>query len=254
MTPFLWMISNSFKDTSEIFSYPPTLWPQVPIVTNYIRLFTALRVSFGRNLFNSTVVAIVTTLATLLLSALGGFAFSKYEFKGKRMLFYILLGSMMLPFQAIVVPLYILMVRFGWVDNYRALIIPFVASPLGTFLMRQYMVTIPSAVIDAARVDGCSEFRIFAQIALPLSKPALGSLTIVTFMNSWNSFLWPLIVLSTDRLLTMPVALNNFVYLYQAEYGLVMAGATLAAAPVIAIFIRLQKYFVSGLTLGATKL
>ena len=116
------------------------------------------------------------------------------------------------------------------------------------------MVTIPSAVIDAARVDGCSEFRIFAQIALPLSKPALGSLTIVTFMNSWNSFLWPLIVLSTDRLLTMPVALNNFVYLYQAEYGLVMAGATLAAAPVIAIFIRLQKYFVSGLTLGATKL
>lgn len=252
--PFLWAFSSSFKRLSEIFRYPPSLLPDRFNLTNYINLFT--KQHFPRWFANSVMLSAVTTILVIFFCALAGFAFAKYQFRLKNVLFTLVIGSMIIPFQLILTPLYMEMNALKWLNTYWALIIPWIAPAFGIFLMRQYMVTLPDELLDAARIDGCSEFRIFGQIILPLARPALGTLAIYQFMNSWNNFLWPLIVLRDQELFTLPLGLATLLGLVQSEsidYGMIMAGAFMTSLPIIVVFLFMQEQFISGLTLGSVK-
>jgi ABC-type glycerol-3-phosphate transport system permease component len=249
--PFLWLISSSFKTSDEIFSSHQSFLPASPTLDNYVRLFQD--VPFLQFMVNSVFVTTSATLLTLLLCGLGGYGFAKFVFKGKDQFFMVLLGTMMIPFQVLLVPLFGFLFKIGWVDSFAGVIVPFIASAFGVFLMRQYMLSVPDDIIEAARIDGCGELRIFFQIVLPVVKPGLGALTIYIFMQSWNNFIWPLIVLRDEMKYTLPVGLANLLGIYQQEYGMVMAGSLISVVPVIILFIVMQKEFVEGLTAGATK-
>jgi ABC-type glycerol-3-phosphate transport system permease component len=250
--PFVWSVSSSFKDIGEIFNYPPTLIPNNPIITNYVNLIHNTK--FVRWYINSLFITVIYTLSSVFLSALGGYGFAKYNFRGKSLLFSILIGSMIIPSQLTLVPMFLMINRLKLVDSYLALILPGLAPAFGIFLMRQFMVmSIPDELLDAGRIDGCPELSMFNKIVLPLAKPAIGALTIYQFIGSWNSFLWPLIVLRTEAKFTLPIGLANLLGLYVREYGIVMAGSTLVILLPITLFLMMQRQFISGLTLGAVK-
>jgi multiple sugar transport system permease protein len=252
--PFLWAFASSFKDLTEIFRYPPRFLPSSFDLTNYVNLFT--KQFFPRWFLNSVVLASASTLLVVFFCSLAAFAFAKYQFRFKNLLFTIVIGSLMIPFQLIMTPLYVEMNAVKWLNTYWALLVPWIAPAFGIFLLRQYIITIPSELMDAARMDGCSEFRIYWQIIVPLAKPALATLAIYQFMSSWNSFLWPLIVLREQRLYTLPLGLATLLGNVVAEsidYGMVMAGAFLTALPIIIVFLFMQRQFISGLTLGSVK-
>ncbi len=253
--PLVWMISSSFKPLDEIYAYPPTLIPQAFTTRNYDRLFTSY--PFWNWYGNSLVVAIVATITVLFFTSLAGFAFAKYRFKGSRVLFLLLLASTMIPFQLILVPLYIVMSKVSWTNSYYALIIPFMAPALGIFLMRQFMVSIPSELIEAARIDGASEFGIYWRVMLPLARPMLAALAVLTFLGSWNSFLWPLAVLHNKDYMTLPVGMSTMIGSVTAgsepPVGATMAAATLVSIPVILVFVAVQKQYVAGLTAASVK-
>ena len=253
--PLVWMVSASFKPLHEIYAYPPTVIPENFTTANYSRLFTDWL--FPNWYINSLVVAILSTIAVLFFTSLAGFAFAKYRFKGSKLLFIILLGSTMIPFQLVLVPLFIFMSRLGWADSYSALVIPFMAPAIGIFLMRQFMVSIPTELIEAARIDGASEFGIYWRVMLPLARPALAAQAILTFLGSWNSFLWPLAVLHTQPSMTLPVGLASMVGGVTAgsepPIGPSMAAATLVTIPVILVFLSVQKQYIAGLTAASVK-
>jgi ABC-type glycerol-3-phosphate transport system permease component len=251
IVPFVWTISSSFKTMGEIFNYPPVLIPSKLNLQNYSNLFT--KVPFDRWYFNSLFLGVVSTALSVFFSSLAGYGFAKYTFRFQSALFSVLIASLIIPFQVVLIPLFVLMVKIQWIDSYLALIIPGMAPAFGIFLMRQYMVTIPSELLDAARIDGAGEFGIYWRIVLPLARPALGALTILQFMGSWNSFLWPLVVLRSKEKYTLPIGLANLLGLYQREYGMVMAGSFLVALPIIVLFFMMQKQFIAGLTLGSVK-
>src|SRR5258708_7883217 len=198
--PLIWMVSASFKTITEIYNFPPTLIPNTPTFANYARLFKDW--PFSAWYGNSIAVAIINTLAVLFTSSLAGFGFAKYRFRGKNALFFVMLGSTMIPFQLILVPLFILMSQLKWTNSYLSLIIPFMASAVSIFMMRQYMNSIPSELMESARIDGASEFGIYWRIMLPLARPALAALAVLTFLGAWNSYLWPLAVLRTRENMT----------------------------------------------------
>lgn len=253
--PLVWMITASFKPLNEIYAYPPTLIPQAFTTRNYDRLFGDW--PFWDWYGNSLAVAIISTIAVLFFTSLAGFGFAKYRFKGNRVLFIVLLASTMIPFQLILVPLYILMSRLSWTNSYFALIIPFMAPALGIFLMRQFMVSIPSELIEAARIDGASEFGIYWRVMLPLARPALAAQAVLTFLGSWNSFLWPLSVMHDRDFFTLPVGMSSMIGSVTAgsepPVGASMAAATLVSIPVILVFIAVQKQYVAGLTAASVK-
>lgn len=253
--PLVWMVSASFKPLNEIYQFPPTVIPENFRVDNYARLFAEW--PFARWYGNSLFVAIILTIAVLFFTSLAGFGFAKYRFKGSKTLFVILLGSTMIPFQVILVPLFILNSRLGWTNSYLSLIIPFMAPALGIFLMRQFIFSIPSELIEAARIDGASEFSIYWRIILPLSRPALAAQAILTFLGAWNSFIWPLAVLHTQQALTLPVGMASMgggvTAGSEPPIGAIMAAATLVTIPVILVFIALQKQYIAGLTAGSVK-
>jgi len=253
--PFLWTISASFKNPTEMFRYPPSLIPPMWRFSNYMDLFSLERVHFARWYLNSSLVALSSVVLSLFFSSLGGFGFAKYEFRFRKPLFAILLGSMMVPFYTVLIPLFVMMVRIRWVDTYRGLIVPFSAGAFGVFLMRQYMMSIPDDLMDAARIDGAAEFRIYYQIFLPLSKPALATLAILGFMNSWNSFTWPLIILKSPEKFTLPLGMANLLGTWMGErlWGPVMAGAVLSVLPVLILFVLMQRQFIAGMTAGAVR-
>ena len=230
-------------------TYLAIVWDK--FTSNYRNLWNA--VPYNQYFINSVFIATASTLLTLFFCSLGGFAFAKYEFKGKKVLFGILLASMMIPFQVLLVPLFGLMYNIGWLNSYKAIIIPFSVGAFGVFLMRQFIVTIPSELIDAARIDGCSEFGIFYRVVLPIIKPALGALTIYSFLASWNGYLWPLIVLRDEAKYTLPIGLANLVGVYRQEYGMLMAGTVLSLLPIVILFLAMQREFVQGITLGGVK-
>ncbi len=253
--PLVWMISSSFKPLSEIYAYPPTLIPQAFTTRNYDRLFTDW--PFWNWYGNSLVVAIISTLTVLFFCSLAGFAFAKYQFRGSKILFILLLASTMIPFQLILVPLFIVMSKLSWANSYLALIIPFMAPALGIFLMRQFMFSIPSELIEAARIDGSSEFGIYWRVMLPLARPMLAALAVLTFLGSWNSFLWPLSILHTREFMTLPVGMSTMIGSVTAgsepPVGATMAAATLVSIPVILVFVAVQKQYVAGLTAASIK-
>lgn len=250
--PLLWALSSSFKPVAEIFVYPPKLWPTHGTLQNFTDLFK--NVPFPRWLWTSLWVSILATALAVFFCSLGGYAFAKYHFPGQRVLFDIMFSSMMIPFAVILIPLFVEMAKIGWADTYVALIVPWVAPAFGIFMMRQFIIqAVPDQVIEAARIDGASEFGIFCRIVLPMVRPALGALAVWNFLNSYNSFLWPLVVLSSEEKFTLPLGLNSLVGTYSREYGLVMAGTILAAVPTILIFLALRKQLIEGLTVGSVK-
>ena len=250
-TPFLWMLSNTFKEQSEIFGMPPTLIPEKPHFRNYVSLFEDF--NFASHFLNSAFIAVIHTVCHLFLASLAGFAFAKYTFPLKNFLFMILLGSMMVPLYTIFIPLFVLVIKLGLIDSYAGVIIPGVAGAFGIFFMKQSMEAVPGELLDSARIDGASEFRIYWQIALPLVRPALAVLAVLAFMGSWNDFVWPLVVLRSRELQTLPVIMAGMVGTYRMEYGVVMAASLLSTMPILLLFLALQKQFLAGLAVGAVK-
>ncbi len=249
--PFMWMVGASFKKQSEIFQAPPTILPDQPVISNYIELF--IEFNFLRHFLNSAFLAIVHTLLYLFFCALAGYAFAKYDFRLKNLLFLLLLGSMMVPGYTLFVPLFVLAIRLKLVDSYIGVLLPGIVGAFGIFFMKQNMESVPNELLDAARIDGTTEFGAFWRIARPLARPALAVLAVLAFLNSWNDFVWPLVILRTRELQTLPVILAGMIGLYRMEYGIVMAGSFLSALPVLILFLSMQRSFVQGLTVGALR-
>ncbi|MBC7814656.1 MAG: carbohydrate ABC transporter permease [Burkholderiales bacterium] len=253
--PLLWMVSASFKPIMEIYAFPPTLIPQNFTLTHYERLFTDW--PFWSWYGNSITISLILTLLVLFFTSLAGFGFAKYRFTGSRALFTLLLGSTMVPFQLILIPLFIFMSQLGWTNSYLSLIVPFMAPAFGIFLMRQFILSIPSELIEAARIDGSTEFGIYWRIMLPLLRPALAAQGVLTFLGTWNSFLWPLAVLRNREAMTLPVGMASMIGSVTAgsepPVGATMAAATLVSIPVILVFIAVQRQYIAGLTAASVK-
>ncbi len=251
VTPFLWMLSTSFKSSGSIFVYPPQLIPSQFTLDHYKDLFE--RVRFLVHFKNSVIVAVAITLLNLFFNSLAGYAFAKHRFPGKEKLFTLLLATMMVPGQVAMMPVFLILKNLGLLNTFLGLIIPGASGVFGIFFMRQFMLSIPNDLIDSAKIDGCSEFRIYWNIMLPLCKPALATLAIFTFMGSWNEFLWPLIIMTKESMYTLPVALANLNGKYNTEWGLLMAGSVVVILPVLLLFICLQRYFMRGIALTGIK-
>ncbi|MGN7949383.1 carbohydrate ABC transporter permease [Microbacterium sp. 22215] len=252
MAPFVWMYLGSVKTQQELVRRPPTWWPESFTWDNFVTWFTKL--DFGTFFFNSVVVAGFTVLGTLLFCSMVGYALAKLQFPGKSALFVLVLVTLMVPGVVTFIPLFVVISNLGLVSTYPALILPFLAGPLGVFLMRQFIGEIPDSLIEAARIDGAGEMRIFATIVLPLCKPALATLAILTFLGSWNNFLWPLVVAQSERMYTLPVALSLYSVGQNAtNYGVLLAGSVLVITPVLLMFIALQKYFIQGIAMTGIK-
>jgi len=253
LLPFFWMFSASLMTSQEVTRLPPPLLPAIPQWHNYIDV--ARVVPLVRSYFNSLLVTGLTVAGLLFTSSLCGFAFAKYDFPGRNVLFLLVLASMMIPFFVTLIPIFYIVKQLGWLNNYAGLILPGVVSAYGIFLMRQFMLDIPDELIDAARIDGASEFRIYWQIVLPLSGPALATLGSFNFISTWNSFLWPLLVVQSRELFTVPLALNSLrTYGMEAQFHhLQMAGTAVSVIPAMIVFIALQRYFVKGIALTGLK-
>lgn len=250
--PFIWMLLSSFKTEGEIRLVPPTWWPRDPTLDNYRTLFGSL--NFPQYFINSTVVAVLTTLGNLLFCSAVGYALTKLRFPGRRALFGVVLGSVMVPGMVTFVPQFVLVANMGLTNTYAGLVLPYLAGALGAFLMRQFMLSIPDELIESARVDGASELRIFLSIVLPLSRSMLAALGILTFLASWNNFLWPLVVATTEDKYTLPVALALYsVGQNQTKFGLLLAGAVVVVLPVLLVFLVLQRHFVRGIATTGMK-
>ncbi|MCX6050069.1 MAG: carbohydrate ABC transporter permease [Chloroflexi bacterium] len=250
--PVYYMATTSLKAESEVVAIPIHWIPHEFHPENYSAAFALA--PFATYFYNSLVVAIVVVAMTLFLSALAGYGFAKFNFPGKNICFLLVLSTLMIPFQILLIPLYILVYNLGWTNNYAGLIIPGAVSAFGVFLMRQFCLTLPDELLDAARIDGCNELRIFLSIVLPLLKPPLASLAIITFLGSWNNFLWPLIVVNKADLFTLPVGMTVFTQPLRSPYWTyIMAVSTVATLPVVIVFLALQKYFIQGVVLSGMK-
>ena len=249
--PMLWMVSASLMPAGQASTYPPRLFPKDVTFEHYTALFT--RLDLGRSLFNSAVIAITVTLVSILVNSAAGYAFAKLRFRGRDRLFRVLAAGLVIPVQVTMLPLFLLMKQLGLINTYWGVIIPGMASIFGIFLIRQYAVSIPDDLLDAARVDGAGELRIFWSIVLPTIVPILATLGIWTFLSTWNDFMWPLIVLSDERRYTLPVALANLVGEHVQDTELMMAGSVLTILPVMLVFLFLQRYYIQGVMVGSVK-
>jgi multiple sugar transport system permease protein len=250
--PLYWMLITSFKDTSALSVYPPELFPSKPTLDTYKRVFESAPI--WRWLWNSFFIASAQTFTDVIFATLAGYAFSKLTFPGRDKIFWIMLCTMMIPGQVTLIPLYILIInKFQLGNTYFALIVPGIVGIGHIFLMKQYMSGLPSSLIDAARIDACSEFGIFTKIILPLAKPGIACLAIFKFVASWNGFFWPFLVTSEKAMRTIQVGLSTFKFEHMQDYGAMMAGSVIAALPMIVLFLSMQKYFLKGITVGAVK-
>lgn len=251
LLPFYWAVSTSFKLEQFVFANPPQWWPHPFTLQNYIYVLT--RIPFPRYLFNSVFVAVTATLGHVFFDTLAGYAFSKLRFPGRNTIFFAMLLALMIPFQVNLIPLYRIMARLHWLDHYQALIIPNITGIFGIFLMRQFINSIPDELLDAARIDGCNELDVFLRIIFPLALPGIATLVIFTFMDIWNAFLWPRLVLSSNQMFTLPLGLAQLQARNTSTWGQIMAGTVLTALPMILIFLLMQRQFISGMTEGAVK-
>lgn len=250
--PFLWMLVSSLKPEPEIRRIPTTWIPETFTLANYRELFD--RLDFPQFFANSATVAILVTAGNLFFCSLLGYALAKLRFPGRRALFLLVLGTLMVPGMVTFVPQFVLVSNMGLVNTYAGLVLPFLAGPFGVFLMRQYLLSIPDDLIEAARVDGAGEFRIFWRVVLPLCRPALATLGILTFLSSWNNFLWPLVVATTEQRYTLPVALALYsVGQNRIDFGLLFAGAVVVVLPAVLVFLVLQRHFLRGIATTGLK-
>ena len=253
--PFLWKVTTSLKTLNAIFVQPKN-WIQMFVPTmlvwqNYVDAWT--KVPFGQFYLNSIIVGLAVTVGQVFTSSLAAYAFARLTFPGRDKLFFAYLATMMIPGSVTMIPVYVLMRVFGWVDTYQALIIPAIFSAYGTFMLRQFFMTLPKDLEDAAKIDGCGFFRIYMTIILPLSKPALATLTVFTFMGNWGSFMWPLLVTNTMTMRTLPIGLESFKTQYSTDWHLLMAGSVMVMLPIVIIFIFTQRYFVESIKLTGVK-
>jgi multiple sugar transport system permease protein len=251
LTPLFWMVSASLMPTGQSSTFPPKFLPSPITFEHYASLFTRLNLS--RYLFNSAFVSIAVTGVSLVINSMAGYAFAKYRFRGRDPLFKLLIASMVIPSQVTMLPLFLLLNKLGVINTYLGVIIPGMAGVFGIFLIRQFAMAIPDSLIEAARMDGASDFRIYWQLILPLCRPVLLTLAIFTFMGTWNDFLWPLIVMTDDSMYTLPVALANLSLEHVQDTELMMAGSVMTVAPVLLMFALLQKYYIEGIMAGGLK-
>ena len=251
LLPMIWMVSASFMQPGAANTYPPRLLPENPTLEHYRTLFT--RLDLGQYLVNSTIVAGIATVLSTLINSMAGYAFAKLRFRYRDRVFRLLTLGLVIPVQVAMLPLFLLMRELGLVNTYWGVIIPSLASIFGIFLMRQYAISIPDDLLDAARIDGAGEFRIYWSVVLPVMRPMLATLAIWTFLATWNDFMWPLIVLSDDTMFTLPVALANLAGERVQDTELMMAGSVLTILPVLIVFMVLQRYYVEGITVGSVK-
>jgi ABC-type glycerol-3-phosphate transport system permease component len=249
--PFLYMVSASFKPGSEIYTIPFRFLPENIYIGNYQILFS--ETNFVRWFFNSTVVALGRTILAVILSLMAGYAFAKFDFRGKNLLFVLLLATLTLPIYVILVPLYAMVVRLGWINSYPALILPFAAQAIGVFLARQYLLSVPSEMLEAARIDGAGEWNIFWRIILPIAQPVTATMAILFFSAAWKDFIWPLLVVNDDKMFTVSLGLPSLIGPYVQQYGAVMAGSFMGTLPIIIIFLIMQRRFIEGIMAGAVK-
>jgi multiple sugar transport system permease protein len=246
--PFFWMISNAIRSNGEVLAVPPRLWPSEVELGNFIEAWFHL--PFGRFFLNSTLVAGSITLITLLISCLAGYAFARMRFAGRDGLFIVYVATLMVPQSVLVIPLFLMMSRLGWVNTYQGLILPVAFGSFGTFLMRQFFLSIPIELEEAAMIDGASRLRILVSIFVPLATPALGLLALFTFTGQWNSFLWPLIIVNDTDHATIPLGLTAFQGQQGTDWNLLMAGATISMLPGITLTILLQRYIFRGIAIS----
>jgi multiple sugar transport system permease protein len=252
--PFIWALSASLKNQAEIqasLSFPPKFIPEIITFQNYFDIFTI--VPFGTWYLNSFFVGVVTTLLTLFFSSTSGYAFARIPFPGRDIVFWMIVGTMAIPSVITIIPTYILLKTLGLTDTYQGLIIPFMVTAFGIFLMRQFFMSIPKELEEAARVDGAGRIRTFWQIVLPLARPALSALTIFTFMGRWNDFLMPLIIIGKSELFTLPLGMSTFRGQYKTDWNLLMSGSILVMIPIVILYIAFQRFFIEGIATTGLK-
>ena len=256
--PFIWLISTSLKGVNEnIFAYPPTIIPTDFTWENYVGVWH--RVNFVAYFINSMIVAGFTVLLNLILSSLAAYPLARMEFHGKKFVFFSILATIMIPFQSIMLPVYLITIKLNLIDSvnnfmgYLGLILPFAVNAFGIFLMRQAFMKVPRDLEEAAIIDGCNVFEMFVKVCLPLVKPSLAVLAIFTFIGSWGEFLWPSIVLTKDCMYTLPVGINNLQGLFSSNWRYIAAGSILSTIPIVIFFLAMQKYFIAGENEGAVK-
>lgn len=248
--PFLWMLASSFKPQSESIDFPPTILPQVPTFEYYATLFTEL--DFGRYLLNTVIVVVISYIG-LILMAMAGYAFAKFDFAGKSWMFFLVLATLMIPVQVTMIPTYLIINSLNLTNTLVGIALPTLVSGFSIFLFRQFMTTIPTEMLEAARLDGAGEFRTFWQIVLPMSAPILAVQAVLTFIAGWNSFLWPLVLSSDQKLYTLSVGLNLLNQQLAVNPSLQMAGATVMVVPILIVFIIFQRYVIQGFALSGLK-
>lgn len=251
--PFLLMVTLALSPSDKVLTYPPLLFPKSLTTENFKDVMAAG--NFFRYFINSLVISVITTAGQMITCSMAGYAFARLDFKYKNQLFLIFLATMMIPTQVNLVPLFSLMQKLGWVNTYFALIVPGLFSAFGIFLMRQYFMTLPKELEDSGKIDGCTQWGIFWKIFFPLAVPSLAALGIFSFISTWNSFLWPLLVTNSEALRTLPVGLAAFKSSFReiTNWSLLMAGTLISVVPAILVFIAGQKYFISGITSGSVK-
>jgi multiple sugar transport system permease protein len=248
LLPFAWMLSTSFKLPPQTFTYPPVWIPNPIAWQNYLKTVTVM--PFGRFYLNSLIVTVSVTLLQIMTSSLAAFAFARMRFPGRNLLFLLYLATLMIPFQVTMIPNFIMVRLLGWYDTYQALILPPAFSAFSTFLLRQYFMGIPRDLDEAARIDGANSLRIWWQVIMPLAGPAIAALATFVSLNTWNDFLWPLIITNSPEMRTLPVGLSTFQGQFKTDWNLLMAGSVIAMLPVLLVYIIGQRWFIRGITLS----
>jgi multiple sugar transport system permease protein len=251
--PFYWMVVTSFKDASEALEYPPTWWPRTFLPGNYPEAWNSNEVGFGQYFIVSIVCSIVTTIGTIITSILAAYAFARMNFFGKGIFFVIVLATLMVPSEVLLIPKYIIISNLGWLDTYKALIIPFLASVFSIFMMRQFFMTIPMDLWDAAQIDGAGRWRFLWQVVIPVSRPVLITSGIFAFVGTWNALLWPLIVTTAPNMRTIMVGLQVFNSESGTDFHLLMAASTFCILPLVILFFFLQRFFIEGIARSGLK-
>lgn len=249
--PFLWMVSTSLKEHGATMVFPPEFLPKNPRIDNYQQVIE--RFPMMTFMKNSIIVSLLTTVGTIIVSSMSAYAFARMQFKGRNALFLVYLSTLMIPSQAIMIPQFILLKNLGWIDSFQGLILPNIFGVFGVFLMRQSFLTIPTELEEAAFMDGANHWTVFMKVDLPLVKPTIATLFIFTFMQSWNNYLWPLIVTSSREMATLPLGLSLLQGRWSTNWNLVMAGVVISVIPILAVYLFAQKYFIQGMTMSGMK-
>jgi multiple sugar transport system permease protein len=248
--PFFWMLSTSLKSAKEVYRFPPPLLPDHFIWANYAEAWKSAR--WARYFLNTTIASVIPAVSQMVFGSLAAYAFVR-KFRGSQVLFFLFLGTLMIPGEATMIPNYIIVKNLGWIDSYSALTVPFLASAFGVFLLRQFFLTVPRDLEDAASIDGSGPFRYLFRILMPLSLPALLTVALFAFLNHWNDFIWPLIVTNKDQMRVIQVGLETYQSEWSTEWTLLMAACTFTTLPVIVLFLLVQRRFIEGITLGGLK-